>query len=176
MCSYNTIPANDFQYACMVALGCGGLLEEVGFPPGLSCVVSLARLRQDYQSVLNKILHSVREKHITSEAVSAEEAAATLETNLHRIIDLGSTFQCSDARGKVYALLGLATTHVNLVPDYSSSIKQCYQDFTRALLEEMGKLDLFTIFTANYTFRSDIQHASWVPNLAFDRTTWLHDS
>jgi hypothetical protein len=50
--------------------------------------------------------------------------------------------KASDPRDKVYALLGLATDHVNVVPDYGRSVAEVYIDTAREMITSPGNLDV----------------------------------
>lgn len=48
----------------------------------------------------------------------------------------------TDARDKIYALLGLASDRLGIDPDYRRSVRDTYIDCSKALMERDGNLDL----------------------------------
>ncbi|KAI1860080.1 hypothetical protein JX265_010004 [Neoarthrinium moseri] len=174
VCGHLTMIGDEFTNACKVALGPGGLLQELGAPLWLSCVVGLAKLRglfRDEASAAN----STQAPSTESIAEIGNDHAANSDASLQRILDIGSSFSCTDPHDKVYGLLGLATAP-SIIPDYNLPLATCYQNITTSLITNMENLDVFTRFDAHYNLRTTAELPSWVVDLNLDLSSWEHHS
>ena len=82
-----------------------------------------------------------RQEWYSPESSGSPRLAQLLRTSL--------TLEATDARDKVYALLGLADDRekLGIVPDYTKSLNQVYADVTRNVNRTTGRLDLLCINT-----------------------------
>ncbi|KAL6703702.1 hypothetical protein ACN47E_009396 [Coniothyrium glycines] len=81
-------------------------------------------------------------------------------------------FEASDARDKVFALLGLANDldapHMRrpgLLPDYTKSKEEVYIDFAKDLIATTEKLDVLSLVNAFAAEPKDESTTSWMPDL-----------
>ncbi|KAL6903965.1 heterokaryon incompatibility domain-containing protein [Trichoderma evansii] len=78
---------------------------------------------------------------------------------LRRVFALNAT----DARDKVYAILGLLgeeeSQELNIIPDYTLSIEECYQKTSLIIMSQMKNLD---ILHTDRIFNSTLNLPSWV--------------
>ncbi|KAL8687732.1 MAG: hypothetical protein Q9218_006183 [Villophora microphyllina] len=79
-------------------------------------------------------------------------------TTLSGLLRKSLVLQSTDARDKVYALLGLAEDReeLGIVPDYTKSVSEIYTEVTRSVLRTTGRLDLLCFNT-----NSDNDIPSW---------------
>lgn len=88
------------------------------------------------------------------------------DQSLMRLILSARSFQCSDPRDRIYALLGLSkdmSMPSPIVPDYTKSIKQVYEEATLHLIREEGNMDVLLDDRAD---RADAQFPTWVPDFS----------
>ncbi|KAK5716634.1 hypothetical protein LTR15_009526 [Elasticomyces elasticus] len=74
----------------------------------------------------------------------------------------------SDARDKLYALLGLASDGDSVVPDYTTPVRKCYTDFAFRAMQDMQTLDILNAID-HWGYYAASQSSlyglpSWVPN------------
>jgi hypothetical protein len=69
--------------------------------------------------------------------------------------------EAGDPRDKLYALLGLATDHVNVVPDYNKSVVDVYTNAAQKMMTSSGNLD---VLRACEKQGSMPEMPSWVPD------------
>jgi hypothetical protein len=78
---------------------------------------------------------------------------------LRKVLPLSAT----DARDKIYAILGLLgekeSQELNLIPDYTLSVEECYQKASLAIMSQMKNLD---ILITDRIFDSKLNLPSWV--------------
>lgn len=82
------------------------------------------------------------------------------------------TAKCSDARDKVFSVLGLAAKHfagtvMDVRPDYQSCAATVYISFFTSIVNHLGTLN-FLAFIEPTADRSTANLPSWVPDLAFE--------
>ncbi|KAK5945270.1 hypothetical protein PMZ80_002474 [Knufia obscura] len=82
------------------------------------------------------------------------------------------TAKCSDARDKVFSVLGLAAKHfagtvMDVRPDYQSCAATVYISFFTSIVNHLGTLN-FLAFIEPAADRSTANLPSWVPDLAFE--------
>ncbi|CZR69630.1 uncharacterized protein PAC_19530 [Phialocephala subalpina] len=71
------------------------------------------------------------------------------------------TFQCTDPRDRIYALLGLADTdHQIIKPDYRKSLREVYTEFAKSHIKKYAQIDI--ILPRRKSRISELP--SWVPN------------
>jgi hypothetical protein len=82
------------------------------------------------------------------------------------------TLDCQDPRDRIYGLLGITADikEMDIIPDYSLSAMELYEDATRAIVKQ-GNLDVLT-----YCRTRDLLPPTWVPDWSCpQRTTWSDD-
>ncbi|EHK50236.1 hypothetical protein TRIATDRAFT_90562 [Trichoderma atroviride IMI 206040] len=93
-----------------------------------------------------------------NDASSPYEGAGLLWL-LRRVMSLNAT----DAHDKIYSILGLLgeeeSLELNIVPDYTQSVAECYQKTSLLIMSQMKNLDI--LFT-DRNFNSTLDVPSWV--------------
>lgn len=89
------------------------------------------------------------------------------DQTLLRLIFMAKTFHCSDPKDRIYALLGLTRDGPSpIVPDYSKSVRQVYEEATLHLIQEEGNID---VLLDERLDRANAVFPSWVPDLTLLR-------
>lgn len=149
-----------------VSLRCGD--NEM---PWATFIVALARMRA-HQDDMRQFFPNIS-KVLTLDSVREQALSMILRpAKKHHILNLLSryrTFQSTDQKDKIYALLGLvfgpdATPFTNIHVDYSASTCKVYTDFARYMLQSCSKLDLLR----HCHHRSVPELPSWAPDWTAD--------
>jgi hypothetical protein len=87
------------------------------------------------------------------------------EENLDRILDLGRKANATDARDKIYGLLGLLPSTITsvIIPNYdaANTMSNVYEQFANALLQGHNRVDLALSWCS---YDSNNPCPSWIPN------------
>jgi hypothetical protein len=97
------------------------------------------------------------------------------QSNSMRLLDLlriGCNFACRDPRDKVYALLGLASENLGIVPDYEKRPARVFVDTALRILQSSSNLDLLNHVGGS----KEIELPSWVPDWSVPKTRFLLNS
>lgn len=84
---------------------------------------------------------------------------------LHSLATLSATFEASDPRDRIYALLGLnsAKRYRNaLRPDYGIAVEDLYTNLAREILVQDGNINF--LHSAGIVYRPSLSLPSWVPD------------
>ena len=84
-------------------------------------------------------------------------------STLRNILNYSREYECSDDKDKIYALLGICTIQLDIIPDYRKSTAQVYEETFLAYHAQRGTLDLLGDCQLDYNSRC---MPSWVPNWA----------
>jgi hypothetical protein len=80
------------------------------------------------------------------------------------LVNISTQAKCSDDRDRIYALLSIldsSSVTINIIPDYTKTASQVYQDTALSILSQTRKLDLLS-YSEMASRRIDIP--SWVPD------------
>lgn len=160
------------------------IIQEVAFSPavmyiggyqvGWSEVVAAAHWlsRKQYTTNPNEEQYYHR---VWENSLAASRPGVPFGTHFVSIL----TFQASNPRDHVYALLGLSDQpsreHVLLQPDYTKSVSHVYGDAIRQIFQEAPDISPLTSIFAKIdvaAFEPDDQYPSWIPRYdkkVFDR-------
>lgn len=91
---------------------------------------------------------------------------------LYELLFHGKTRKCTDPRDRVYALLGLIGGHeakLNIVPDYTRTPTQVYQDVVASYLKNLRRIDPLACCELPEDGPPDENFPTWVPDWASPR-------
>lgn len=96
--------------------------------------------------------------------------------NYIEMLNLAHSFETTDARDKIYAVLPIFSENVNVTPNYSLSTRDVYVDFARSLLLDCQNKDVLGVYPSEL----DTDLPSWVPDWAgsahvFRKYRWNSD-
>ncbi|RYP60659.1 hypothetical protein DL770_009948 [Monosporascus sp. CRB-9-2] len=103
-----------------------------------------------------------------------ETKSARLTTETDTLLPLLARLrwnQATNARDKVYGLLGLAKDGDTVLVDYEITAEEAYQNVALAIMHETGSLDILAhCLKPRLSRPSKLRLPSWVPDWSYDRT------
>jgi hypothetical protein len=129
-------------------------------------VTALTKLKIDHPRIQS---HPWLEKALHAGTLSKFRRQYDEDPRLIHVVELlgiGSGYNATDPREKVYALLGLAVTNSKLEPRYDQPIETVYIDATRHIVDECGDLAILSMAGDKRDvphWRNDHSLLSWVP-------------
>ncbi len=98
-------------------------------------------------------------------------ASSTTESSLLPLLARLRWNQATDARDKVYGLLGLAKDGDAVPISYKATVAEVYQMAARTIIQETGSLDVLAhCLKPHLSKPSELRLPSWVPDWSYDRT------
>jgi hypothetical protein len=98
-----------------------------------------------------------------------EQRKAMPSSEISELLKTHRWSKATDARDKVYGLLGLAKSTYGIIPEYDMSIGLCYTQATYAIIRGSGNLDILESVTRPSCIEKKLQDLpSWVPDWSYD--------
>lgn len=171
-CGYRWISWNDF---------CETLLVR----PQILDRYSIAHLRDHGKRDIVRNMHLVRSEHLRSRGLSSWLPSWTLsetsdspigDLNILKLLARARHLEASDARDKIFGLLGIATdidtSDARFAVDYRKSPRILYIDFARHVVEATRSFDILSYVdpAAETKPSRAMPLPSWVPNWDYQDT------
>ncbi|RFU33188.1 hypothetical protein B7463_g3139, partial [Scytalidium lignicola] len=94
---------------------------------------------------------------------TARQENPDLKMTMLELLQWCHVMSSTDARDKIYSVLGLTCDQLDIIPDYSTSIAQVYQDIAVRILNTHPTLDILSSAHGN----KSLKLPSWVPDWSF---------
>jgi heterokaryon incompatibility protein (HET) len=134
--------------------------------------LAAARIRTSYPEVLQQYpMEGIFNAYFIYRISNTASGLPPLKFSFLRLLALTRQFESTDARDRIYGLLGIPTTDSDpdrgdlfMIPDYEKSTQEVYTELAKKVLSLSDDLFLLSSIQHGDELRSDDQWPSWVPN------------
>ena len=134
-----------------------------------SSTVKWAALRNAIYCLHQKNIRKRASRYYTQRLLGIQDTFDPTRTyTIAEYLHLISRFKCSDARDRVYAILSVVQDSLNIIPDYTLSTAEVYEDVARRCIEHSQSLN---VLTSCDIARVQPQWPTWVPNWSVAKET-----
>ncbi|KAI1435777.1 heterokaryon incompatibility protein-domain-containing protein [Xylaria sp. CBS 124048] len=170
ICGSETLSWEDVAHGYLVAVGPGGLLTTIGASEEIDCCWRMYQLKTMFQDV--------QHQKETLEAPPSTDVVPSGQTvlDLLTLVQMSSKHETTRLHDRIYGVLGLATLHPtmqpsakkgpSIVPDYTTTAKECFQKAAIAMMMDAGNLDVLS--DPSYRLKAGVDLPSWMPNWGYN--------
>jgi hypothetical protein len=143
VCGHATLSWEGVSHGHLVAIGSGGLLTTIGATEEIDCCQKM------YQP--KTMLEEMQQRKAASN--TSLPASKHVEIDILTLVQMRNKFENTWPRNRIYGVLGLATIHParrfpaktgsSIVPDYTITAKEYFQNATIAMIMDTGTPDVF---------------------------------
>ncbi|KAI1151692.1 heterokaryon incompatibility protein-domain-containing protein [Nemania diffusa] len=166
VCGNATLSWEELAHGFLIAIGPGGLLTTIGATEEIDCCQKMYQLKTMFEEM--------QQGETTSDASLSTSRHAAID--MLTLVQMGNKFETARPHDRIYGVLGLATLHParrlsaraspSIVPDYTITAEECFQNAATAMIMDTGTLDVF--MDSTYRLKQGVDLPSWVPHWGYN--------